>query len=86
MPLISDNWQSHFKWRGEGEISADEEAKLIEAVKKSHAAGRRIRFWATPENENMWGKLAEAGVDHINTDQLEKLQKYLKNKAASAKP
>lgn len=77
MPMISDNWKNYFKWRGEGEISADELAKLREAVAKSHAAGRRIRFWATPENEKMWTVLQEAGVDHINTDQLARLQAFL---------
>lgn len=85
MPLISDNWRNHFKWRGEGEIPAKEKEKLIDAVTRSHAAGRRIRFWATPENENLWRELATAGVDHINTDQLAQLQKFLKMKAAAAK-
>ena len=81
MPLISDNWRSHFKWRGEGEISEKDKAKLLDAVKKSHDAGRRIRFWATPENERLWEVLAAAGVDHINTDQLAQLEKFLKMKA-----
>ena len=82
MPLISDNWQTHFKWRGEGEIPANDKAKLLDAVKKAHAAGRRLRFWATPENERLWKVLAVAGVDHINTDQLAKLEEFLKNQAA----
>ena len=78
MPLISDNWRNHFRWRGVGEMSPDEKDKLTNAVEKSHAAGRRLRFWATPENENLWRVLAEAGVDHINTDQLARLEKFLK--------
>ena len=77
LPLISDNWRSHFKWRGEGEIPEGEKAKLLDAVKRAHAAGRRVRFWATPENENLWKVLADAGVDHINTDQLARLEKFL---------
>ena len=78
MPLISDNWRSHFKWRGEGEMPEKEKAKLLDAVKRAHAAGRRVRFWATPENENLWKVLADAGVDHINTDQLARLERFLK--------
>ncbi len=77
MPMISDNWQSHFKWRGEGKIPVDEKEKLVEAVRKTHAAGRRLRFWATPENEDLWRELADAGVDHINTDQLKRLKTFL---------
>lgn len=77
MPMISDNWRNHFKWRGEGEIPKEELAKLQEIVEKSHAAKRRVRFWATPENEKLWQVLVDAGVDHINTDQLSRLQKFL---------
>lgn len=84
MPLISDNWGNHFNWRGEGSIPAAEREKLVDAVKKSHAAGRRIRFWATPENEDLWRELATAGVDHINTDQLAKLEKFLKQQQQQA--
>ena len=82
MPLISDNWRSHFKWRGEGKIPEKEKAKLLDAVKRAHGAGRRLRFWATPENENLWKELATAGVDHINTDQLAQLEEFLKMQAA----
>lgn len=84
MPLISDNWRSHFKWRGDGDIPAAEKAKLADAVTRAHQAGRRLRFWATPENENFWKVLADAGVDHINTDQLAQLERFLKmNKPSS---
>lgn len=84
MPMISDNWGNHFKWRGNGEIPADELAKLLNAVKQTHAAGRRLRFWATPENEAVWRVLAAAGVDHINTDQLARLEEFLKMEAGKA--
>lgn len=78
MPLISDNWGNHFRWRGDGPIPTEEKEKLEHAVRKAHAGGRRIRFWATPENEALWGTLADVGVDHINTDQLAKLEEFLK--------
>ncbi len=77
MPMISDNWRNHFKWRGEGEFPEVEQQKLKNAVQKSHAAGRRLRFWATPENERLWAVLAKAGVDHINTDKLAQLEAFL---------
>ena len=85
MPLISDNWRNHFRWRGEGEIPTADKEKLENAVTKAHAAGRRLRFWATPENENLWRVLAAAGVDHINTDQLARLEGFLKAEAATAR-
>jgi len=79
MPLISGNWRSHFKWKGDGEISTEEYAKLTDIVSKAHDAGRRVRFWATPEKQSVWKVLADAGVDHINTDKLADLETFLKN-------
>ena len=70
MPMISDKWSNNFTWEGEGEMPASERAKLVEMVKKAHAAGRVVRFWATPEKESVWRELRAAGVDLINTDEL----------------
>lgn len=77
MPLISDRWTSHFRYRGQGPLSKTERAKLKQIVKQAHASGRRIRFWATPETEATWRELLDANVDHINTDQLQKLDQFL---------
>ncbi len=82
MPLISDHWGNHFHWRGEGEMSSAEQQKLRSIVQQSHAAGRRVRFWATPESEKLWEQLVAAGVDHINTDQLGRLQTFLQTRIA----
>ena len=76
-PLISDRWTSHFKWRGEGEMPANEREKLRDIVKKTHAANKRVRFWATPEKESVWRELRDAKVDLINTDELAKLRDFL---------
>ena len=77
MPMISDRWSSHFQWRGEGKFPSEERNQLREIVARAHAANRRVRFWATPENPLVWNELQSAGVDHINTDQLEALRKHL---------
>jgi hypothetical protein len=79
MPLISDRWGSHFKWNGEGEMPAYERLKLREIVKRTHAAGRRVRFWATPEKTSVWRELLAAEVDLINTDDLAGLKAFLTN-------
>lgn len=78
MPLISDNWTNHFKWRGTGEFSATERDKLKDVVMRTHAKGRRIRFWATPESPVLWKELRAAGVDLIGTDDLAKLSGFLR--------
>ena len=77
VPLISDRWTSHFRWRGIGPMPSDEKLKLKKIVKQAHDKGRRVRFWATPENGAVWQELYDAGVDLINTDRLAELEKFL---------
>jgi hypothetical protein len=77
LPLISDRWTSHFRWRGSGPMPSDEKLKLRKIVRQAHDKGRRVRFWATPENKAVWQELYEAEVDLINTDRLAELEKFL---------
>lgn len=82
MPMISDNWGLHFRWRGAGEIPAAERAKLREVVDKAHQHGRTVRFWNIPGNAAIWGELSSAGVDLINTDDLAGLETFLRERDA----
>ena len=78
MPLVSDSWGTHFRWRGQGEMPAAEKEKLLSFVAKAHAKERRVRFWAIPSNPTVWAALADAGVDLINTDDLAGLAQFLR--------
>jgi glycerophosphoryl diester phosphodiesterase len=78
MPMISENWSKRFTWTGKGPMSEKERIDLREIVKKAHASGRIVRFWATPEDETVWRELRAADVDLINTDQLARLAKFLR--------
>ncbi|MEZ6072712.1 MAG: phosphatidylinositol-specific phospholipase C/glycerophosphodiester phosphodiesterase family protein [Pirellulales bacterium] len=77
MPLISDRWTSHFRYHGGEEMAADEREKLTRIVHQAHEHGRRVRFWATPHNEDLWQELVDAGVDHVNADDLPRLRAFL---------
>jgi len=77
MPLVSDHWPSHFTWRGLGEMPEDEREKLRDIVARTRAEGKRLRFWATPENPTVWQELYDAQVDLIGTDTLEALAEFL---------
>ena len=86
MPLISNNWQQLFTWRGVGDMPAAERDKLAAYVAAAHAQGARVRFWATPDmagpaREAVWAELLAAGVDHINTDDLAALEQFLAERA-----
>jgi hypothetical protein len=76
LPMISDHWGRHFSWRGDGPMPPEERQKLDEIVRKSHAKGRVVRFWATldrpsPAREALWKELLSAG------DDLEGLRRFL---------
>jgi hypothetical protein len=77
MPLISENWNNQFRWKGDGSMPADQQKKLRDYVANAHQHGRLVRFWATPENEAVWKELLVADVDLIGTDDLDKLQRFL---------
>ncbi|MBX3746602.1 MAG: phosphatidylinositol-specific phospholipase C/glycerophosphodiester phosphodiesterase family protein [Verrucomicrobiae bacterium] len=82
IPLISDNWRSHFRWNGVGTIPDEERARLHDWVERAHAQGRRIRFWAGADRPEMWRVQWEAGVDLINTDRLADLARFLEQAEA----
>ena len=82
MPLVSENWNNLFAWRGVGMMPESEKVKLHEYVRVAHSQGYRVRFWATLDvpgeaREAIWTELHEAGVDHINTDDLAALEEFL---------
>ncbi len=77
IPLISDNWNQNFKWRGTGPLPENERKKLRQIVQRAHDQSRRIRFWAAPDNPAGWHELTLAGVDLISTDDLAGLAKFL---------
>ncbi|TDE91470.1 hypothetical protein EXU48_15025 [Occultella glacieicola] len=82
MPLVSDNWANLFTWSGTGEMPADEREQLHAYVAAAHAAGYRVRFWNTldvagPARDAIWTELLDAGVDHLNTDDLAGLDQFL---------
>ena len=77
MPMISDNWALHFRWRGQGEFPPEERSRLSTYVRKAHDRGRIVRFWGTPEEPTLSRELDDAGVDLINTDKLAELRDFL---------
>jgi hypothetical protein len=80
LPLISDNWQRHFQWRGEGPMPRSDQEKLQRVIKQAHAKRRRVRFWATPDRPAVWAALDDAGADLINTDDLIGLSTFLRSR------
>jgi glycerophosphoryl diester phosphodiesterase len=85
IPLISDNWTKSFKWHGTGPFPADEKTQLVAIVKRAHAQGRRVRFWATADVPEVWRELRQAGVDLLNTDDLAGVQRFFESETRHGK-
>jgi len=81
VPLVSDHWGRQFRWNGDGPFPEAEREKLREWVTQAHDQGRRLRFWAVPDRVEAWRVLHEAGVDLINTDDLQGLATFLRDTA-----
>ncbi len=80
MPLVSSNWNQVARWYGHGELADSSLQHLEKWVTLAHKEGRKIRFWATSDNEKVWQVLYDAGVDYLNADNLEAVQFFLSNK------
>ena len=78
MPFISENYRRIFSLDPSGRLLPNEFQKLKTFVDRCHKSGRKVRLWAMPEDERLWSKLIEAGVDLINTDELGRLRRFLK--------
>lgn len=64
-------------WNGKGEMPIAQRKKLCAFVAMAHKFGKKVRLWASPENENVWKGLLNCGVDLINTDKLPELKSFL---------
>ncbi|MFI6765132.1 phosphatidylinositol-specific phospholipase C/glycerophosphodiester phosphodiesterase family protein [Streptomyces sp. NPDC050355] len=82
-PLVSASWTETFRWQGVGPMPGDERERLRRLVAAAHGERRRLRFWATPDTagparEAVWTALLDAGVDHLNSDDLPGLEGFLR--------
>lgn len=59
-------------------MSDEELKKLRGIVNSTHDEGRRLRFWAIPDREEVWKLLHREQVDYINTDRLSELRAAFK--------
>ncbi|MFD5029238.1 phosphatidylinositol-specific phospholipase C/glycerophosphodiester phosphodiesterase family protein [Streptomyces sp. NPDC058405] len=83
IPLISSNWTTTFSWLGVGAFPAVERAELRRITATAHGRGQRVRFWGTPDQagparDAVWAELLAAGVDHVNSDDLAGLERFLR--------
>ncbi|MDR0796223.1 MAG: phosphatidylinositol-specific phospholipase C/glycerophosphodiester phosphodiesterase family protein [Tannerella sp.] len=69
--MISLNFRLYSRWNGEGNLPEDDMKKIKELITASHALGKPIRLWGSPDTPNAWQTFHQMGIDYINTDQPE---------------
>ena len=78
VPRVSSSYGGHFRWRGRGEMPEKELASLRDLLKRAHADGRQVRFWAMPNRLKVWELMCGEGVDWLNVDRIKKLKRLKK--------
>lgn len=79
MPFISEHAGIVAEVEDYSQVDEAAFMKIYKLINATHAQGKKVRLWATPEDENLWGRLLEMEIDLINTDKLSKLQEFLLN-------
>lgn len=78
MPVISHNYSALFKWRGKGEMPADELKRMREIIRSTHREGKLFRWWGAPDTAQFKRLFIEEDVDMIGVDNLDILIDVLK--------
>lgn len=76
--LVSLSFERYSHWNGESLLPEKDKDTLLFVIDSVHSSGKRIRFWAAPDNENSWMTQMKLGVDLIGTDKIQALSEFLK--------
>jgi len=75
--LISAAFTDYSRWNGKGVLPASDLQKIQQVRAETHAAGKKLRFWAAPDFENAWIQLMKLNVDVIGSDQVSNLITFI---------
>jgi len=81
--LVSFPFGKYMHWNGKGVLNNEEIARIKGGIDSVHNAGKKIRFWETPDTKSSWLALIRLGVDVIGTDKIEELGDFLDKKPKS---
>ncbi|MFT4970661.1 MAG: hypothetical protein ACI9O4_002422 [Chitinophagales bacterium] len=72
----SAKYGSIFSWKGKKEMPESDKEELQRLVAISKTCNTKLRFYAMPENENIWRTFLDAGVYWINVDNSKRFRKF----------
>jgi hypothetical protein len=77
---VSLNFENYSSWKGEGALVPRDEKLLQAVINAVHRSGKRIRFWAAPDNSRGWQTLMALNADILNTDKVVELRALLNSR------
>jgi hypothetical protein len=84
MPVVSERFSSILGWELLGQEHTEHQWQVLRRLTRLvHGEGKKLRLWASPEDEKVWNKLLSSGCDIINTDELGRLRQFLQRRSAS---
>lgn len=75
--MMSEDFKDYSRWDGQRDMPVEDRDRLEQAVARSHALHKPVRFWDAPDFSNAWEQLMQLGVDYINTDHIAGLAAFL---------
>lgn len=78
--LFSNSFRDYSQWDGKGPMPEEDQKTITELISQVHDIGKKIRFWATPDEVNAWEQLYNMNADLINTDKPFEYTQYFNNK------
>ncbi|WP_221391922.1 alkaline phosphatase [Dyadobacter sp. NIV53] len=81
--LISQSFGNYSAWNGKGVLTKNDKLNIEKVVKQVHSQGKKLRLWATPDYINSWKMFMNLDIDYLNTDKVDELGIYLRNRPGS---
>lgn len=76
MPVVSERYDKVLDWNGQGKMPVTQRKKLKTLLRQVHREGKQLRLWAMPEEEALWRTFLRLGMDWLNADDLDKMQRF----------
>lgn len=81
--MMSADLHRFTSWNGKSNLPAAEQALLKQLVDQTHASGKTIRFWNSPDAVNAWFQLMKLNIDYLNTDHIPEISTFLRQLPAT---
>lgn len=77
MPVISIDFEDYASWDKGWQMDKKKWKSFFQLIKDTHNQNKKLRFWKTPDEEELWSYLINLKIDVIAVDDIDKIARYL---------